>query len=198
MTSLQSSHPDSLRTLPATLTPDRSLLTYYLITSLTLGPFFFFSFLPLHFRYRSLRYEVDDEGITARWGVLFRKEISLNYARIQDIHLTSNLLERWLGIAKIQIQTASGNAGAELTIQGLRDYDAVRDFLYSRMRGAKDHLHAPAAAPGQPAAALPPAAVDELTVTLREIAADIRALRQTLPASGKPAAEPDLGEGHHA
>lgn len=198
MTSPRPSHPDSLRTLPATLTPDGSLLTYYLITSLALGPFFLFSFLPLYFRYRSLRYEVDDEGITARWGVLFRKEISLNYARIQDIHLTSNLLERWLGIAKIQIQTASGNAGAELTIQGLPEYDAIRDFLYSKMRGAKDHRLPRADAPGQPAAALPPAAVDELTATLRGIAADVRALRQALPAGAQPGAEPGVGGGGHA
>lgn len=179
MNSIRPSHQGPLPALPATLTPDSSLLTYFLISSLALGPFFLFSFLPLYFRYRSLRYEIDDEGITARWGVLFRKEISLNYARIQDIHLTSNLLERWLGIAKIQIQTASGNAGAELTIQGVPEFDAIRDFLYERMRGAKDVGPARETATPQVPSALPPGAVDELTATLREIAADVRALRES-------------------
>jgi putative membrane protein len=45
-----------------------------------------------------------------RWGILFRREISLTYARIQDIQLSSNLVERWLGLAKIQLQTASGSS----------------------------------------------------------------------------------------
>jgi putative membrane protein len=85
--------------------------------------------------YRSLRYEVDAEGITMRWGVLFRREVSLTYARIQDIHLSSNVVERWLGLARVQLQTASGSASAEMTIEGIRDVDAMRDFLYSRMRG---------------------------------------------------------------
>ena len=126
-------------TLPATRRPDPALLTYYALGSILLGPFFFVYLLPSYFKYRSLRYTVEDEGITMRWGILFRREISLTYARIQDIHLSSNFLERWLGIAKIQIQTASGSSSAEMTIEGLREYGAVRDFLYGRMRGARDH-----------------------------------------------------------
>ena len=46
------------------------------------------------------------------------------------------LFERWLGLATIQVQTASGNSGAEMSIVGLTDFELIRDFLYSRMRGA--------------------------------------------------------------
>lgn len=70
-----------------------------------------------------------------RWGVLFRREIHLTSARIQDIHLSSNVVERWLGLARIEIQTASGSAKAEMTIHGVRESEELRDFLYSRMRG---------------------------------------------------------------
>jgi uncharacterized membrane protein YdbT with pleckstrin-like domain len=159
---------------PATLAPHRSLLTYYALASLLAGPAFVFVLLPLYFRFRTLRYEVDAEGITMRWGVLFRREISLTYARIQDIHLSSNVVERWLGLAKIQVQTASGSASAEMTIQGLREFEAIRDFLYGRMRGSRDHA---AAAHADGAQALSPAALEELTATLREVAAEVRALR---------------------
>lgn len=117
--------------------PDGSLLTYYVLISLVTGPAFPFVFLYYYFRYQSLRYEFDDEGVTMRWGILFRREISLTYARIQDIHLTSNVVERWLGLARVQVQTASGNAGAEMTIEGLKDFETIRDELYSRMRGVK-------------------------------------------------------------
>jgi uncharacterized membrane protein YdbT with pleckstrin-like domain len=93
--------------------PDPSLLKYYVLLSLVAGPLFFVILIPLYFRYHSMRYVFDDEGVTMRWGVLFRREISLAYARLQDIHLTSNAVERWLGLAKVQLQTASGSAKAE-------------------------------------------------------------------------------------
>jgi putative membrane protein len=43
--------------------------------------------------------------------------VVLNYARIQDIHLRSNAMERWLGLARIEIQTASGSSNAGMTLQ---------------------------------------------------------------------------------
>jgi uncharacterized membrane protein YdbT with pleckstrin-like domain len=124
--------------LPVTLQPDRSLLTYYVLSSLLLGPLFAFWLVPMYFRYHTLRYEIDEEGITMRWGILFRREVSLTFARIQDIHLQSNFVERWLGLGRIQVQTASGSAKAEMTVEGVRRYEGLRNFLYQRMRGARD------------------------------------------------------------
>jgi uncharacterized membrane protein YdbT with pleckstrin-like domain len=178
--SLAPEHP--FGSLPATIGPERSLLTYYVLQSLLLGPFFLFALVPLYFRYHTMRYEVDDEGITMRWGVLFRREISLTYARIQDIHLSSNLVERWLGLAKIQIQTASGSASAEMTVEGLSQFEAVRDFFYSRMRGARDLTTSTGSREADHA--LQAGALDELTLTLREIADEVRALRSTLAGRG--------------
>jgi putative membrane protein len=153
--------------LPSVLHPHRNLLTYYLIASLLAGPGFPILVLLRLFRFQTLRYELDEEGITVRWGILFRREVSLTYARIQDIHLTSNLLERWLGLAKIQVQTASGNSGPEITIEGLPSFLAMRDFLYTKMKGAR----------GRPAQTAAPGAEDALAATLREVAAEVRALR---------------------
>ena len=163
--------------LPAVLRPHPNLLKYYALTSLLAGPGFPILMLVMYFRYHTLRYDVDAEGITMRWGILFRREVLLTYARIQDIHLTSNLVERWLGLARIQVQTASGSSSAEMTIEGLSFFQQMRDFLYARMRGARAHKHetpalAPAGAAGHD--------VDELTATLRDVAAELRALRATM------------------
>ena len=117
--------------------PAYRLFLYYLLQSLLAGPFLIFVIPVRWFRFRTLRYTFDAEGVTVRWGILFRREVSLTYARIQDIHLVSNLVERWLGLGRVQIQTASGSANAEMTIEGFRDYEAVRDELYRRMRGAR-------------------------------------------------------------
>jgi putative membrane protein len=114
--------------------PHPRLLWYYItrsvfsIVGILLMPLFIF-------RYMTLRYRFDAEGIHMSWGLLFRHQINLTYARIQDIHITSGLLQRWFGLADVKIQTASGSANAEMTIEGMLEYEKIRDFLYTRMRG---------------------------------------------------------------
>jgi putative membrane protein len=117
--------------------PHPNLMKYYIVKSFYWGPLIIVGLLYHIFRYRTLHYRFDEEGVGMGWGVLFRREIHLTYSRIQDIHLTSNIVERYLGLARVHIQTASGRAGAEMVIEGLLDFEAVRDHLYSRMRGLK-------------------------------------------------------------
>jgi uncharacterized membrane protein YdbT with pleckstrin-like domain len=171
-----------LSRLPAVLRPHRNLLRYYVLTSLLAGPGFPIALLIQYFRFHTLHYDLDAEGITVRWGILFRREVSLTYARIQDIHLSSNLIERWLGLAKVQVQTASGNAAAEITIEGLQAFEAMRDFLYTKMQGARDRTLHPAASDASAGTE------DALASTLREVAAEVRALRLGLGSA--PAVTP--------
>ena len=156
--------------------PDPMLLRYYLLVSLLSGPLFPVAILPLLFKYATLRYRFDEDGISMSYGVLFRREVYLTYRRIQDIHLTTNVIQRWMGLATIAIQTASGNAGPEMSIEGILQADRLRDYLYSKMRGARgDALdeHADAST-----AASTPAhgATDEALALLREIRDALRQL----------------------
>jgi putative membrane protein len=64
-------------------------MTYYTITCLLTGPLFPIFIVPQYFRYHTMRYRFDGDGISMRWGILFRREIHLTFARIQDIHLTA-------------------------------------------------------------------------------------------------------------
>lgn len=159
--------------------PDAALMTYYVLASLAAGPFFPFVLLPLYFRYHTMRYRFSDEGVSMRWGILFRREINLTFARIQDIHLTSNFVERWLGLARIQIQTASGSARAEMTIEGLPQYGPLRDFLYSRMRGAKG-IATPSGAADSSRDRSAPGPSAEVAAVLREAVGELRAIRSAL------------------
>jgi putative membrane protein len=170
--------------------PAPALFRYYLLLALTAGPGYPFLLAYLYFRYHTLRYRFDEEGISMRWGVLFRREINLTYARIQDIHLSSNVVERWLGLARIEIQTASGSAKAEMTIEGLHEFEEVRDFLYARMRGTRDAVRAasvlagPAASASPPASGAGPTAADaDLAAVLHQVAAELRAVREELTAA---------------
>lgn len=153
--------------------PDPALFKYYVIGSVLLGPFFFIPLIPLYFRYHTMRFDFDDEGISMRWGILFRREVTLTYARIQDIHLTSNFVERWLGLARVQIQTASGRSDAEMTIEGVKEFELVRDYLYTRMRGVRG-------VPQQSAEPAHAAGTGDLAASLHAVATEMRAIRELL------------------
>lgn len=168
--------------------PHKNLLTLYAIRSVLSGPFLLFTLPVLYFRYATMRYRFDDEGVSMRWGLLFRREVNLTFARIQDIHLSSGLLQRWLGLADVQIQTASGSATAEMTIEGLLEYQEVRDFLYSKMRGLRG-------AAGEPPA-LAPAPADEVAVLLRTAVTELRNTRICLERLSSPELPVDDGSRH--
>ena len=142
--------------------PREELFTYYLLRALATLFAFPVTLAVLYFRYHTMRYEFSDEGIRMSWGIIFRNEVVLNYARIQDIHLRSNAIERWLGLARIEIQTASGSSSSEMTLEGIPDADGMRDFLYSQMRGSTNS----AAKSGA-----------DLASVLHEVASEMRAIR---------------------
>jgi len=174
--------PDAEATVLAIERPHPALWRYYLISSLASLFLFPIVALVLWFKYHTLRYKFTAEGLSMSWGILFRRETIINYARIQDIHLRSNLIERWLGLGRILVQTASGNSGAEMTIEGIREFELVRDFLYSRMRGVSDPAHAP-----KPHAATTDS--PDLAAALLEVAREIRETRRVLESRARPAAK---------
>lgn len=142
--------PDVVRRLER---PDPKLMTLYLLSALfgslaTCGlalPIALIGLIPLWIRYHTLRYRFDEEGVGVSWGYFFRHESHITYDKIQDIHVNRGLLERWLGLGTVDVQTAAGSAGAEISLVGLVDTDPVRDYLYARMRGADDDGPAPVA-----------------------------------------------------
>ncbi len=156
---------------PASITrPDESLRTYYVLVALLTIVGFPFVIIPLLCKYHTLHYRFDDDGVSMSWGLLFKREIQLTYRRIQDIHVTRNLFHRWLGLASVAVQTASGSAGAEMTIEGIRNPERLRDYLYSQMRGAKGEDDASTESPGDETAD------DEAIALLREIRDGLRAM----------------------
>jgi putative membrane protein len=179
--------PDNIRTLER---PHPDLLKYYIITAIFTGPGIIATLPYLFFRYHTLRYRFDDEGIHMKVGILFRREVNLTYARIQDIHLRSGFVQRWLGLANVQIQTASGSSGPELIIEGFKEYEAIRDFLYTRMRGYQTrsipHETTSAQTPGiTTPPPVPSASPGEAVSLLLSIRDELRQTREILEARSK-------------
>ncbi|WP_202617323.1 PH domain-containing protein [Roseimaritima sediminicola] len=174
--------------------PDKALLWYYVLCALATGPAFPIVLVPLLCRYYTLRYRFDDRGICLSWGVLFRAETYLTYKRIQDIHLNRNLVQRWFGLANLTVQTASGSAAPEMKIEGVLEAEALRDYLYGMMRGAResavhgspDDLTTDAAAdPAVMAAAATPGGDDEVLQLLCSIRDSVRRLADSRGSSAE-------------
>ena len=149
--------------------PREELLTWYFLKALATTFAFPLTMTLFYFRYHTMRYKFDEEGIHLSWGILMRHEIMLNYSRIQDIQLHSNVIERWLGLTRIEVQTAAGASDSEMTLEGLPNPEAMRDFLYSRMRGA--HTAVPAATNAAP---------EPLETIFLEVASELRSIREIL------------------
>jgi len=154
--------------------PDDNLLWLYVIYCLLANVGFLFAFIPLYFRFKTLRYRFDAEGVSVSHGILWRKESYLTYARIQDIHVSRNIFERWLGLGKVEIQTASGSASAEEAIEGVKEYNEIRNFLYARMRGHQLESGGDAAAE-----ASEESSADALLADIRD---ELRAIRERIEA----------------
>lgn len=161
-------------TLLAITRPHRNLLVQYSIRSLAGLIFAPVVWLPLFFKYHTLRYAIREDGISASWGILFKREVHLAYRRIQDIHVSRSIVERYLGIGTVELQTAAGSASAELALEGMEHFQPIREFLYRRMRG-----HEAARTPSPHVAASADGA-DEVVELLRAISADLAATRAAL------------------
>lgn len=154
--------------------PHPHLLWQFLIFAFFTLPAFPVTALVLYFRYHTLRYRFDAQGVSISYGIFFRREAFLTYARIQDIHVKRNIVERWLGLGTVEVETAGGAGSGPELIQGLVEYEEVRDYLYSRMRGA---------------AALPAAAhphEETSAALLREIRDALRDVRAALKKEDAP------------
>lgn len=125
--------------------PEDGLLWYYVLTSMVALFAFPLVLVPLYFRFHTLWYRFTDEGVSMGYGILFRREMQLTYDRMQDIHLSQNILERWLGIGTLTIQTAGSSSASNMHIWGVKRYEWIRDYLYARMRGVREEPAAPAA-----------------------------------------------------
>ena len=163
---------------PTTITqPHERLLTYYLVVALLTLLAFPVTMIVLYIKYKTMRFRFDHEGIWKRQGLLWRHETNVAYRRIQDIHLTNGIIQRWLGLATVSIQTAAGSSTAEMTIDGVLEADALRDYLYTMMRGVRDGTHAAAQVPKGASDDEPP---DETLALLTEIRDSLRQLETRL------------------
>lgn len=98
--------------------------------------------LPLNFWvgliYQNFTYELTDSDIVIREGVITRKTTVIPYGRIQDIRTERTLIERFLGLATLEIETAgSSKVASETLIPGIANKNEVISEIMRMVEKAK-------------------------------------------------------------
>ena len=148
-----------------------------------------FAFAVLRLDFEKRWYVVTDRSLRIREGVLNVREMTVMFANIQNVSVMQGPIQRPLGIADLQVETAGGGGahanqkqlGPNLHtawFRGINNAEEVKLLIQERLRALKDsglghheEMHtAPIAAP---------AFLD----ALREVHTSARALRQSVSVS---------------
>ncbi|MBB5633319.1 hypothetical protein BKA04_001542 [Cryobacterium mesophilum] len=80
-------------------------------------------------RVRAIGYQLRDDDLLFRRGILFQRFVAVPYGRMQLVDINRGPLSRMLGLSELKFVTAAASTG--VTIPGLREADAdeLRDKL---------------------------------------------------------------------
>jgi membrane protein YdbS with pleckstrin-like domain len=126
--------------------------------------------------YKSIFFELKDDEVTWKRGVWFRQTGIVPYDRITNIDIYQGPLMRLLGFSLIKLQTAgySGQAKAEITMEGIVEAEELRETIRSMIRETRK-----VTGPGDgTTGAMPTGQVS--TVVPSGLAEDVRAIRNML------------------
>jgi membrane protein YdbS with pleckstrin-like domain len=129
--------------------------------------------------YRSLHYEVLADEVIVRAGIVTTSVKHVPYRTVTNITIKRGLMDRWLfGLGTLNIQTAgmSGTTGAEESLVGLPDVQAVYDIVVTELRRFRGSQAPTAADDDLPAPS--PSGDGELQQLLLEVRAIRRILDQ--------------------
>lgn len=127
---------------------------------------FFVVQLPLSYAAVRLNFEmrwyiVTDRSLRIRSGIWSVEELTMTFANIQQVNLTQGPVQRFMGIADLEVTSAGGGGRAQAKkegddshsgrFEGVEDATAIRNLILERLRqyrdaglGDPDEAHGPA------------------------------------------------------
>jgi len=140
------------------------------------------TFFALRWSYELRWYIVTDHSLRTRRGVWNVEEITMTFANIQEVRVTSGPIQNALGIADVKVHSAGGGAGTPhsqqaghaAVFEGVEHANEIRDRIVERLRAYRDlglggGEHAQSQIAGAPDAAL---------IAARSVLEEAKALRK--------------------
>ena len=100
----------------------------WLVVGLVLG-FFVIIALFSFFRVRTIRYQLRQDDLLMRRGMIYRRFVAVPYGRMQMVDITRGPIERMLGLSQLKFVTAAAATGVSLPGLTERDAEQLRDHL---------------------------------------------------------------------
>ena len=160
-----------------------------------------FTFLMVYLDYQLRWYIVTDRSLRIREGLLKVAERTMSFANIQNIAVHQGPLQRFFGIADLEVRSAGGGSpkpGHEKKqedlhvgkFRGVDNAEEIRDAILARVRQLKDSgLGDPDAVHHEAQEARPHGRTEasaDAVAAARELLAEVRALRARRGAAGQP------------
>ena len=112
----------------------------------------FVASIPITYFLQRLNYEirwyiVTDRSLRIRSGVVWLQEMTMTFANIQGIRVNANPIERLLGLANVEVQSAGGgshdahgtpSSGHVAKFEGVDNAAVIRDLIVERLRVYRD------------------------------------------------------------
>jgi membrane protein YdbS with pleckstrin-like domain len=138
-------------------------------------------------------YVITDRSLRIREGVVAVSEMTVNFANVQNLSVSQGPIQRALGIADLQVETAGGGGAVRrdehvirnlhtAVFRGIANAQEIRDLIQERLKGLRDaglgdpeDVRAAAPAPRGQLVAGP-----QSENALRQVLAEATALRRAL------------------
>ncbi len=130
---------------------------YLVFVAVTVTTYIVIIRLFAHLYYRRYRYSIFPDRLMVEKGILILRTAVVPYDRIQNVNVHRRILERLFHVGNIAVQTAgrklqrggSRAQPAEIVIDGVRDAEALAEWVFQRARTTtgKRAGTAPASAP---------------------------------------------------
>jgi len=90
--------------------------------------------------YNHFVFSVEDEGLRIEYGIINKRHVTVPFRQIQNVNITRTLIDRMLGIGKLEIESAgSSHAEKREIIGGTRS--KAEGFLPGLTLKEAEHLH---------------------------------------------------------
>ncbi len=145
----------------------------------------------IYFYVPTISYEIGDQDVIVRKGLITRTEQVVPYRTITNVDVKRGLIERWMGLGSIVLHTAgySGTSEAEGRLAGLANYEEVRAGVLEALRQYRGdgEYRGDTEYRGGGEGAIPPTVGMSVSggATLDDVVAELRALRELLEKQSK-------------
>lgn len=112
-----------------------------------------------YFDWSKFTYQVEEDRIVIRKGVLFRDEKTIFFRRIHSVNIAQPFVQRLLGVVQVNIETPGGNKKADGILAALsaKDAEQLRTLLLKRRESSELQAETTSESPQEILAAVPKA-----------------------------------------